>query len=68
VRTQIGVHVFKAGKHQSAPFASVREELVQQVRKENGDRVLEKIRSSAKVTLDEKFFPRPQLDPVKPVS
>lgn len=68
VRTQIGVHVFKAGKHQSESFDAVREELAQQVRKENGDRVLEKIRRDAKVMLDQKFFPRTQLDPVKPVS
>lgn len=69
VRTQIGIHVFKAGKHQSATFDTVREELAQQVRKENGDRVLEKIRREAKVTLDEKFFPRTSLDaPVKPLS
>ena len=55
VKSQYGIHVFKAGDPQ--PFEAVRAELTARMQREEAAATLERLQKAAKVELDDKFFP-----------
>ncbi|HEX7150408.1 MAG TPA: peptidylprolyl isomerase [Thermoanaerobaculia bacterium] len=66
VRTQLGVHVFKAGKRESKPFEEVREQLGQKMQQEKAVATVTKLEKGAKVDYDPKFFPPAPAQPAAP--
>lgn len=58
VRSQLGVHIFKAGKRETRSYEDVKEMLAQRVQRESAEAQVAKLTSSADVYLDPKFFPK----------
>lgn len=66
VRSQFGVHVFKAGQAKSQPYEQVRDTLAAQVQRQEAEAAMARLEKTAKVELDPKFFPLAQQQGVRP--
>ncbi|MGZ8868449.1 MAG: peptidylprolyl isomerase [Thermoanaerobaculia bacterium] len=56
VKSEFGIHLFKAGERRSQPFEAVRDALAARMQREEAAKVMERLHKSAKVELDEKYF------------
>lgn len=57
LRSQFGIHIFKAGQRSSQPFEQLREALAARVERQEAEAAVIRLSQSAKVDLDPKFFP-----------
>lgn len=65
VRSDFGIHIFKAGKRTAQPYEQIREALAQRVERQEAEEAVTRVSRGAKVELDPKFFPQ-QSAPPKP--
>lgn len=56
VKSEFGIHLFKAGERRSQPFEAVRDALAARMQREEAAKAMERLHKSAKVELDAKFF------------
>lgn len=66
VRSQFGVHVFKAGQAKSQPYEQVRDTLAAQIQRQEAEAAMARLEKTARVELDPKFFPPAQQQGVRP--
>lgn len=57
VRSEFGIHIFKAGERRAQPFEAVRDALAARVQRDDAEAAINRLQKSAKVEMDEKFFP-----------
>lgn len=57
VRSQYGIHVFRAGQRGTKPFEELKPVLEQRAKQAKLDETLKRLTGSAKVDLDPRFFP-----------
>lgn len=63
VRSGFGIHIFKAGKRDAKPFDELRQQLMQRMKQERVQGVVNRISVGAKVDRDPKFFGPPTAPP-----
>jgi peptidyl-prolyl cis-trans isomerase C len=67
VRTQFGIHIFKAGERKSPTFEQMKPQLEAELQQKNASDTVERVRTSAKIDLDPAFFgPEPPKRPGSP--
>jgi peptidyl-prolyl cis-trans isomerase C len=57
VKSEFGIHIFKAGERRSQPYEAVRDALAARMQREEAAAAMERLQKAAKVELDDKFFP-----------
>ena len=60
VKSEFGIHIFRAGERRGQPYEQVREALAARIQREEAEAAMERLEKSAKVELDPKFFPEPK--------
>jgi peptidyl-prolyl cis-trans isomerase C len=60
VRSEFGIHIFRAGEPHPQPFEAVRDALAARLQRDDAAAAIEKLQKSAKVELDPEFFPKPR--------
>ena len=68
VRSDFGIHLFRAGERRSQPYEAVRESLAARMQREEAEAAMERLHQAAKVDLDPKFFGPPPAPKKQPVS
>lgn len=67
VKSEFGIHIFKAGQRRSQPYEAVRDALAARMQREEAAAAMERLQKAARVELDEKFFaPAKQPAQVRP--
>lgn len=61
IRTQFGYHIIRVDKHDHTPFEQVKPVLERNERQTKVQAALEAMKTSSKATLDEKYFPAPEV-------
>lgn len=56
VKSEFGIHIFKAGQRRSQPFEAVRDALAARLQREEAAAAMDRLQKAAKVELDDKFF------------
>jgi peptidyl-prolyl cis-trans isomerase C len=66
VRSDFGIHIFKAGRRTAQPFEQIREALAQRIERQEAEAAVTRVSQGAKVELDPKFFPVQPATPGQP--
>ena len=66
VRSQYGIHIFKAGTRSSQAYEELKPMFSARLQREDAEQVIQRLQKSAKVELDPKFFP-PQQQQQRPL-
>ncbi|HEX6178156.1 MAG TPA: peptidylprolyl isomerase [Thermoanaerobaculia bacterium] len=57
VRSEFGIHIFKAGERKAQPYEQVRDALAARIQRNDAEATIERLQKSAEVEFDPKFFP-----------
>lgn len=63
VKSEFGIHIFRAGERRGQPYEQVREALAARIQREEAEAAMERLEKAAKVELDPEFFPAPKKQP-----
>ena len=67
VRSDFGIHIFKAGKRTAQPYEQIKDALAQRMERQEAEAAVTRVSQGAKVELDPKFFPQqPAVAPGQP--
>ncbi|HUP50341.1 MAG TPA: peptidylprolyl isomerase [Thermoanaerobaculia bacterium] len=63
VKSEFGIHIFRAGQPVAQPYDAVRDALAARIQREEAEAAMQRLQKAARVELDPKFFPPPRQRP-----